>query len=174
MGSSLLEILSQLQERPEYVAVLLRDALQVAVPYNTEAHLETSLRRHLSRTVPPPDLLITLNDHVSPSGLCTPVFAVVVEALMECESEKRFTWPFYSAALRAKLRCPTCVLVLTPDPIVERWARQPIHTGQPDSSFRPLVLGPPFVMAEEIDHEPSSVREMALFSLLSRGSSGVA
>ena len=172
MSSSLLEIMSRLQERPESVAELLRDALQVALPYNTEAHLETTLRHCFGKTVAPPDLLITLNDHVSPSGLCTPVFAVAIEALMECESEKRFTWPFYSAALRAKLRCPTCVLVITPDPIVERWARQPILTGQPDSSFRPLVLGPPFVVAEEI--EPSSVREMALFSLLSRGSSGVA
>jgi hypothetical protein len=173
MGS-LLEILSRLQQRPAFVTELLRDALHVSVPYNTEAHLESSLRRHLSQTVAAPDLLITLNDHVSSSGLSTPVFAVVVEALTECESEKRFTWPFYAAALRVKLRCPVCVLVLTPDPIVERWARQPILTGQPDSNFRPLVLGPPFVKSEDLDTEPNGVREMALLSLLSRGGRGVA
>ncbi len=171
MGT-LFDVLWQLQQRPGLIAELLRSPLAFPVPYFAEAHVEPTLRHQLSPTLPPPDLIITLNEAVQPSGIAVPVLAVVVEALTACESEKRFAWPFYAAALRAKLRCPTCVVVLTPDAIVERWARQSIHTGQPESSFRPLVVGPPVVEPDELDDATAGLDELRMFSLLNRGNGG--
>ena len=45
----------------------------------------------------------------------TPVFGIVVEVQLAADPDKRFSWPLYASGLRARLRCPACVLVVTPD-----------------------------------------------------------
>jgi hypothetical protein len=169
MGASLFEHLRRLKEDPAMLAEWLRR--EVALPPFTSAHVEHALRERLSRSVAPPDLVVTFCDEAV-SGARTVVFAAIVEGLSACESEKRFTWPFQAAALRHRLRCPVCVVVLTPDAVVERWARQPIHLGQPGSSFTPLVLGPPTVVPDDLDDLPDSKRALALWTMLRSGGSG--
>ena len=70
-----------------------------------------------------------------------PVYGIVVEVQLGRDEKKLYSWPLYQAALRARLRCPVCVLVVAPEPGVAEWARRPIEIGQPGVTFVPLVLG---------------------------------
>ena len=71
-----------------------------------------------------------------------PALGIVVEVQLAPDADKRYVWPLYAVALRAKLRCPTCVLVVTPERSVARWASRPVSLGPGRSVFAPLVLGP--------------------------------
>lgn len=71
-----------------------------------------------------------------------PVYGIVVEIQLGRDEDKRFSRPLYAVTLRARFRCPCCVLVVTPDAGVARWAARSIDLGQPRSRFTPLVLGP--------------------------------
>ena len=57
------------------------------------------------------DLVVLLLDH-------QPVFGIVVEAQLSPDEDKRFVWPVYAVNLRARLRCPVCLLVITADDAV--------------------------------------------------------
>jgi len=69
-----------------------------------------------------------------------PVFVVLVEVQAALDADKPFTWPFYAAALRARFRCPVCLMVLALTDAVAAWAAQAIASGQPASVFVPLVV----------------------------------
>jgi hypothetical protein len=43
-----------------------------------------------------------------------PVYGIVVEVQLGRDEKKLYSWPLYQAALRARLRCPVCVLVVAP------------------------------------------------------------
>ncbi len=98
-----------------------------------------------------------------------PVFGVVVEAQLDRDADKPFSWPLYTWALRAKHRCPTCLLVVAPDEKIASWAAQPIEGGQPRSPFVPLVLGPggvPVVTEPELARQAP---ELAVLSAMAHG-----
>jgi len=69
------------------------------------------------------------------------VLGVIVEVQMGRDDDKPYTWPVYVANLRARYRCPVCLLVITVERAVERWAGKPIELG-PGSRCVPYVLGP--------------------------------
>jgi len=71
-----------------------------------------------------------------------PVLGIVVEVQLQKDPRKPFTWPVYVVNLRARLSCPTCVLVVTPSESVAAWARTP------------RVLGPRFLLAYARDATP--------------------
>jgi hypothetical protein len=73
-------------------------------------------------------------------GRDAPVAAIIVEVQLNLDRHKKRTWPVYVAALRAKLRCPVVLLVLTPDRDVAIWARKPIDLGHPGFSLAPVVI----------------------------------
>jgi hypothetical protein len=66
--------------------------------------------------------------------------AVIVEVQLDEDDDKLRTWPVYVAALRARLRCPAMLLVITRDPATARWARRPIELGHPGFQLTPLVV----------------------------------
>ena len=70
------------------------------------------------------------------------VLAVIVEVQLNPDRDKQWTWPVYIATLRARLRCPTMLLVVCPDPAVARRCGAPINLGQPGLTLCPLVIGP--------------------------------
>ena len=86
------------------------------------------------------------------------VFVVLVEVQGAIDADKPFTWPFYGAALRARFRCPACLMVLALSDEVAAWAGQAIATGQPGSVFLPLVVRrevfPRITDAEQARREP--------------------
>jgi hypothetical protein len=69
------------------------------------------------------------------------VFGIIVEEISSKDEVKRYNWPAFCATLRARLRCPTCLLVMTYDEAVSRWAAEPIELGG-DNRFVPYVLEP--------------------------------
>jgi hypothetical protein len=69
-----------------------------------------------------------------------PRVAVVIEIQLAVDRAKAWSWPVYVCALRARLRCPVVLFVLTRDPVAA-WARQPIETGHPSFALAPIVVG---------------------------------
>jgi hypothetical protein len=86
------------RNRPELAPELLRDVLGVALPAYAEARVEAA---DLSDVIPAEyraDLVVLLVDG-------QPVLAIVVEAQLQKDERKPFSWPVYLAGLRA-LRVP--------------------------------------------------------------------
>ncbi len=147
------------RERPELAAELLREVLGVEVPAHTRAQVEDADFTQIVPTSYRADLVITLRGD-------GPVMGIVVETQLSPDPDKRFTWPLYLAALHAKVKCRTCLIVIVPTDEMARWASAPIVTLQPGSSLVPIVLGPsrvPIVTSlEEAEHSP----ERAVLSAL--------
>ncbi len=72
---------------------------------------------------------------------------------------------------RARLRCPCCLLVVTPHEAVAQWAATPIDTGQPGVAFVPLVLGPDAMPVVTDADQARRSPELALLSVLAHGQS---
>jgi hypothetical protein len=149
------------RNRPELAPELLRNALSVELPAYTEARVESA---ELTQIVPPgyhADLVVLLING-------QPVLAIVLEVQLGTDERKRFTWPLYVVALRARLECPACVLVVTPHSEVARWAAQPIVMG-PGSTLQPLVVGPDGVPVVSDAGVASAEPELAVLSAMAHG-----
>ena len=66
---------------------------------------------------------------------------VIVEVQLGRDENKPYSWPAYVANLRARHRCPVCLLVITMEDSVAHWARKPIELG-PGTCCTPLVFVP--------------------------------
>jgi hypothetical protein len=111
------------------------------------------------------DLVLVLEsvDGSSPSA------ALVVEAQLGRDPDKRWSWPVYLINLRARLRCDVALMIVTPDPDVAGWASTPIATGHPGWVLVPLVLGPeavPFVCDVAVAEQSP---ELAVLSVMLHG-----
>jgi hypothetical protein len=71
---------------------------------------------------------------------------LVVEAQLQVDAAKQWTWPAYLALLRVRHQLPFGLVVITPSPAVAAWARRPIELG-PGGVVLPMVLGPDEVPA---------------------------
>jgi hypothetical protein len=98
-----------------------------------------------------------------------PVYGIISEVQRGCDENKRYSWPLYTAALRARWRCPTCLVVLTLEEAVARWARAPIEDLQPGSPFTPLVLGPGQIPWVRTEQEARESPELAVLSAMAHG-----
>ncbi len=173
MPSVLHQILVDLfGRRPTLAPELLRDALGLVLPDFDYVELTDA---DLSQVVPPEyraDQVLILRSQRHSEGMAgKPVMSIVLEVQLKTDEEKRFSWPCYQVIERARLRCPCCLLVVTPSDSVARWAGTPIDTGQPGFVFAPVVLGPDAVPviteADQARHRP----ELALLSVLAHGMS---
>jgi hypothetical protein len=149
------------RNRPALAAELLRDALHVSLPTYSEVRLESADLTDVSPAEYRADLVILLVDG-------KPVLGIVLEVQLAPDPDKRFTWPVYLAGLRARLRCPACVLVVTPSDTVAEWCRRAIELG-PGNAFTPLVVGPASVPV--IDDVTIAERdpELAVLSVMAHG-----
>jgi hypothetical protein len=66
---------------------------------------------------------------------------IIIEVQLQSKDEKRYAWPAYVTNLRARHRCPVCLLVIAVDDATARWAAERIEVG-PGNWFTPLVVGP--------------------------------
>jgi hypothetical protein len=98
-----------------------------------------------------------------------PRAAIVVEAQLGRDADKRWSWPVYLAGLRARLRCGVALLVVTADASVAAWASTPIVTGHPGWTLTPLVLGPAAVPVIRDDAVASRSPELAVLSVMTHG-----
>ncbi|MDT5029502.1 MAG: hypothetical protein QOE61_5928 [Micromonosporaceae bacterium] len=132
MPSTLHEALIEMfRHRPSLAAELLADALGFDLPAYQQAWVEPGGFTDLTPTEYRADavVLLTVAD--------APVLAVVVEAQLGRDQNKRWSWPVYLATLRARLRCPAVLLVVCVEASTATWCATPIDLGHPG-----LVLSP--------------------------------
>jgi hypothetical protein len=159
MPSQLHELLLMLfRNRSKLLAETLYDSSTVMIPHYADL---TDIQPAEYRA----DLVITL---MAQDG--SPVMSFIVEAQLAQDERKRFVWPAYAVNLRARLKCPVCVLVVTLDESVARWAAQPIELGG-ESTFVPLVLGPAQIAKVTDVDEACALPELAVLSVMAHGQS---
>jgi hypothetical protein len=145
------------RNRPTLAAELLAQVLGVPVPPADVVRVQEADLTQIIPTEYRADLVVVHG--AGPNGA-----AVVLEVQLERDQDKPYVWPLYQAALRARLRVPVCVLVVTTDEAVARWAATPIVTGQPGLGFVPVVLGPAAVPTVADADAAVRAPELALLS----------
>jgi hypothetical protein len=148
---------------PTLAPILLRDSLHVDVPHYAEARIEAADLTDVQPAEYRADIVVLLYEN-------KPVLGIVVEVQLAPDEAKRFVWPVYATSLRARMRCPTCVLVLTPHEQVARWASTTVELGG-GNRFAPWVIGPRGV-PEVVDPERAAQEpELAVLSAMAHGES---
>jgi hypothetical protein len=95
-----------------------------------------------------------------------PVLAIVVEVQLRPDIDKSWTWPVYLTTLRARLRCPTMLMVVTVNAATARWCARPIGLGHPGLTLQPLVLGQDRVPVITDPAEAARSPELSLLSTM--------
>jgi hypothetical protein len=149
------------RNRPALAAELLRDALHIEVPNYSEARIESSELTELQPAEYRADLVVLLYEGV-------PVLGIVVEVQVQRDADKGYSWPLYVAGLRARIRCPVCLLVIAADEVVARWAAQAIELGG-GNRFVPLVVGPSGVPEVTDPAAAQADPELAVLSAMAHG-----
>lgn len=162
MPSQLHEALIQLfLNRPTLAAELAREVLHADLPKYGHARIESANLSDLQPAEYRADLVVVLRRK-------KPVFGIVVEVQLSRKKRKLYTWPAYAVNLRARLECPVCLLAVTPNESVARWARKPIELGG-RNPWTPWVMGPsavPEVLDETWAREDP---ELAVLSAIAHG-----
>ena len=162
MPSQLHEALLLLfRNRPELAPELLRDALNMELPDYTQARIDCADLNEVQPTEYRADLVVLLLNE-------KPVFGIVLEAQLSSDPRKRFVWPVYVASLRARLKCPVCLLVVTADEAVARWAAKPVDMGG-GNCFVPWVLHPSGVPQITEPAQALADPELAVLSAMAHG-----
>jgi hypothetical protein len=155
-------LLQLFRNRPLLAPELLRDALHQSLPQFTEARLQSAELTDIQPAEYRADLAVLLLDE-------EPVLGVVIEAQLSRDDANGFAWAAYVVNLRARIKCPVCLLVIVPDEQVARWAATTLELGG-DHLFRPYVLSsaavPQIVDAAAAREAP----ELAVFSAMTHGS----
>lgn len=136
MPSVLHEVLVELfRNRGELGPELLRICADLRLDHDHVAHASIDLSQVVS-TEYRADAVVELRDR--DDGV---IAAVIVEVQLGIDAGKRDTWPLYITALRAKLKRPVVLLVVTSESVVTRWARTKIAIGHPGFDLTPIVVG---------------------------------
>ncbi len=165
MPSALHEILVQLfRERPSLAIDFVAGQLGLPLPVKAGVEIlsgeieQTSAPQHRADTV----LLFGGPAREGRLG-------IVLEVQLTIDSAKRFAWPVYLAGIRAKLRCPVVLVVVTPDRTVRKWASSSISLGPGGSQVQPLVLGPEEIPVVTDVSVARKNPDLALLSVIAHG-----
>ncbi|MGW4245141.1 hypothetical protein [Nocardia sp. NPDC004722] len=123
------------RQRPELVVDLLPYVTDTPLPEFDHARLESGDCPDINPTEYRADIVVVLATGDNPE------LAVVVEVQLRPDPDKRWSWPVYLATLRARLRCPTVLLVMCPDARTTAYCRRPI-TVAPGFILTPVVMSP--------------------------------
>lgn len=151
------------RNQPTLPAELLGKALGVRVPTFEAARLEPGDATDLVPTEYRADAVTVMSDANGP------VLAAVVEVQLGRDKVKRWSWPVYLATLRARLRCPTELLVVCTDRAVAAWCTSAIELGLTGSRVVPLVVGPERVPVLTDAGQDGTSPELVVLSALSHG-----
>jgi hypothetical protein len=153
------------RQRPELAAVVLRDGFGLRLPAYVQVRVD-------SADLSEPDPLERRADAVAAfAGRAGgAVLAVVVEVQLRPKEDKQFSWPYYVAKLRARLRCPVMLLVVTPHAATARKCAAGIEMGHPGWVLRPLVYGPDRAPVLTDDAAAAGMPELAMVSAMMHGS----
>jgi hypothetical protein len=164
MPSYLHELLLLLfRNRSGSAADLLRE-LDVQLPEYDEVRTESSDLSDLKPAEYRADLVLFL---VRESQR---VLGVIVEVQLARDEDKLYAWPAYIANLRARHRCPVCLLVITIEEAIARWAGRSIELG-PGTRCKPWVVGPSNTPAVTELQDAQANVELAVLSAIEHGKS---
>jgi hypothetical protein len=164
MPSQQHEILIELfRNQPRLAPTLLQDVLGLTLPEFTDVRTASSELTDVVPTEFRADMVVLLVHGAT-------VLGIVIEVQLRKDANKRESWPVYLATLRAREKCPCCLLVIAPSERVAKWASRRIELG-PGSSVQPLVIGPRGV--PQITDVALARRqpELAILSVLAHGKS---
>jgi hypothetical protein len=122
---------------------LARMAVASVHPQLTTARVVRSVSADLSQLVP----MQHLADHVlafyrtAPTNQLEeqrPDLVIILECQLDVDEHKNYAWPSYLANAAARFKCDACLLVITKDASVARWARGPFGPSQ--MPLRPAVF----------------------------------
>lgn len=121
-------------ERPIAAVELLREVGGIEPPPFARATAEAADATQLTPVEYRADAVVVLRDESGTARL-----AVIVEVQLRRDAHKRFSWPVYAAALRARLKCDTALLVICLNRAVGRWCERPISMG-PSGTVTPVAI----------------------------------
>jgi hypothetical protein len=147
------------EDCPALSLTLLRDVLGVALPEHTGLSVDELTVKDPAPAGYHADQVVLLER----AGQA--VLGIVVEVQLSRQSHKRYSWPMYAVGLRSRKHCPCCVLVITPDAAVARWASRPIVVG-PGCTFTPQVVPPASVPVITDESEAKRMPELSILSAL--------
>src|SRR3954463_9897621 len=102
------------RNRSRSAADVLRE-LDVQLPEYDDVCIESSDLSHLEPAEYRADLVVFLLKGTRKA------LGVIVEVQLQPDENKRYAWPAYATNLRARHRCPVCLLVVTVEEAVARW-----------------------------------------------------
>jgi hypothetical protein len=156
------DILRLFHNRPTLAAELVQEALHTHLPEYKDARIDSANLNDLRPAEYQADLVVLLMRD-------RPVHGIIVEVQLARDEDKAFVWPAYVCNLRGRIRCPVCLLVMTVEENVARWARRWIEIGG-DHRFRPWVLSPTEVPQITDAAEAKADPELAVLSAVAHGS----
>jgi hypothetical protein len=139
----------------------LRD-LDVPLPEHDEIQTESTSINDLKPAEYRADLVLFLVQR------SRKVLGVIVEIQLRRDDDKHYSWPAYVANLHARHRCPICLLVITVEQAISRWAEKTIELG-PGSYCRPCVIGPANTPAITALKDAEHNVELAVLSAVAHG-----
>lgn len=149
------------RNRPALAPELLREALRLQLPDYTDVRIDSADLTDIQPAEYRADLVVLLLRD-------TPVLGIVLEVQLSSDENKRFVWPAYVANLRARIRCPVCLLVIAADEGVARWACKAVELGG-GNRFVPWVLGPSGVPEITDNERAIEDPELAVLSAMAHG-----
>src|SRR5262245_29794028 len=162
-------VIALVRDEPAFAASLLRDLFDMKVPAFDEARLSEAALNELLPVEYHADAVV-LFDIIYDKA--KPVFGTIFEVQLERKDRKRYTWPLYAVAARARYECPFVVTAVTPDPAVARWASRPIELGD-GMIFRVRVIGPDGIPIVTDPERASRQPQLAVLSAVAHGGGDV-
>jgi len=157
------EALVEAFRRDPDLALHLLELCQIPIPQGAEPKVVEASLAQLQPTEFRADLVIELN------GGTRVVLSIILEVQISRDPDKKFSWPEYVAARRARTRAPVVLLVVAPDADVAAWAKEPIELGPQMGALTPLVLDPPRI-PRVTDHEQARAEpELSFLSAMAHG-----
>jgi hypothetical protein len=163
-------VIALVRDRPAFAASLLRELMHIEVPHFTEARLTEAALPQLVPVGYHADAVVLFVDLVDNTN--KPVFGIIFEVQLDRRARKKYTWPLYAVAARARYKCPFVVAVVTPNLATARWAGRPIDLGG-GNVFRPHVIGPAGIPQVTDRGRASRDPQLAVLSVMAHGRGAV-
>ncbi|MFB4319841.1 hypothetical protein [Actinomadura sp. 21ATH] len=151
------------RNRPALAVELLESSAGIDLPEFREISLDSGDLNDCSPTEYRADAVVVLSGDSRKLG-------IVVEVQLRRDPDKRWSWPVYVTTLRARLKCPVVLLVISPTSGVGTWCAAPIELGGPRSMLTPFAIGPEAVPVVEDIVQAQRAPELAVLSAMAHGS----
>jgi hypothetical protein len=158
-------VIRLVRDCPAFAADLLGELLDIRVPQFREARLADATLNELVPVEYRADAVVVFSQD-------KPVFGAIIEAQLQRDEDKLFTWPLYAVGARERHRCPFVVIVVTPDRATASWAARTIELGG-GIRYWPLVVGPDGI-PKVTDHDQAQREpQLAVLSVMAHGQGNV-